>query len=80
MTVSRGVELVVDSLGMTTALHYLRFLFSAYLLFRRVRIFIISHSVRRMRCFKVNTPIKLNNFFFLKSCHNEIKPLTQNNL
>jgi len=39
MTVSRGVEFVDESLGITTAFRYLRFLVSAYLFFSRVRIF-----------------------------------------
>jgi hypothetical protein len=39
MTMSRGVELVVELLGMTTAFRYLRFLVSAYLFIRRVHVF-----------------------------------------
>jgi len=36
---SRGVEFVVESLGMTTAFRYMRFLVSACLFFKRFHIF-----------------------------------------
>jgi hypothetical protein len=69
MTVFHGVELV-ESLGMTTALHYLCFVVSAYLLFRRVHIF-LSYLTQFMEwemfqtkvSEKVNTHFTLNNFF-----------------
>jgi len=39
MTISRGVEFVVESLGMTTAFRYTLFLVSACLFFKRFHIF-----------------------------------------
>jgi hypothetical protein len=76
MTVSRGVELLVDSLGMTTAFRYLLFLVSAYLFLGAFTFFIVSRSILRMRNVSdksyresQNTPFNLNNFFFLKSYH-----------
>jgi len=39
MTMSRGVEFFVESLGMTTAFRYVRFLVSTCLFFKRFHIF-----------------------------------------
>ena len=50
MTMSRGVELVVESLGMTSAYRYLCFLVSVCLfLFLGEFTFLISRSILRVR-------------------------------